>query len=115
METEILIYKHVCEKCDYKCNYESEWVKHCNTELHITGKRKKRIDSKEASKCVKCDYKSKNKTTLKQHYLNEHGTKVEREKEFKYYCKICDLGTFSKDIYNNHINSEKHKKHEKRL
>ena len=48
-------------------------------------------------------------------YLNEHGLKEERENEFKYYCKICDLGTFSKDIYNNHINSEKHKKHEKRL
>jgi hypothetical protein len=47
---------------------------------------------------------------FKQHKLTEHGTKEEREKEFKFYCKCCDIGTFSKDIYEKHISSDKHKK-----
>ena len=47
---------------------------------------------------------------FKQHKLTEHGTKEEREKEFKFYCKCCDIGTFSKDIYEKHIGSYKHKK-----
>jgi hypothetical protein len=51
---------------------------------------------------------------LKQHILNEHGTLEEREKDFKYYCKLCDFGSFSKNIYENHIISDKHKKFEER-
>ncbi len=31
----------------------------------------------------------------------------------KYYCKLCDYGTFAKKLNENHNNSEKHKKHEK--
>ncbi len=46
---------------------------------------------------------------MKQHKLNEHGTIEEREKEFKYYCKDCDFGTFSIDII------EKYKKTKKYL
>ncbi len=108
-------YKYMCDKCNYKCKYESEWNKHVNTNLHITGKRKERIDKKEPFKCESCDYKTKNKTTLKQHKFNEHSNKKERKEGFKYYCEICDFGIFSKDIYSVHVNSEKHKKHEKRL
>ena len=48
---------------------------------------------------------------FKQHKLNEHGTKEQREKEFKFYCKCCDFGSFSKDIYVKHTNSEKHNKY----
>ena len=33
--------------------------------------------------------------------------KEEREKDFKYYCKDCDYGTFSKDQYETH-NNKKH-------
>ena len=44
------------------------------------------------------------------HKLNEHATKEEREKEFKYYCFNCDFGTFSKDTMDVHNNTEKHKK-----
>lgn len=101
-------YKFVCEKCNYKCKFESHWNNHINTELHKTGQRKIRSDLKEPFKCDKCDYKTKNITTLKQHKLNEHSTIEEREKEFKFYCKICDLGSFSKDIFENHNKSEKH-------
>ena len=104
-------YKHVCEKCNYRCNFESQWIKHCETELHKTGKRKKRTDYREIEKCKKCDYITKNHTTMKKHYLNEHTNKEELEKEFKLYCKLCDFGTFSKNTINIHNNIEKHKKY----
>ena len=103
-------YKYECEKCRFKCNTKAQWEAHIKTTLHQTGERKKRSDTKEPYKCEKCEYKTKNKTTLKQHYLNDHGTLEEREKEFKRYCKVCDFGTFSIDIYINHIESEKHNK-----
>ena len=48
---------------------------------------------------------------MKKHVLNEHSTKEEREKEFKYYCKSCDFGTFSKDTYEVHTNTNKHKRY----
>jgi hypothetical protein len=73
-------YKFICEQCNYKCKYESEWLKHINTELHKTGKRKERIDKKEPLKCFNCEYETKNKTTILQHILNEHSTLEERKK-----------------------------------
>jgi len=72
--------------------------------------KKKRSDIKEPYKCDKCLYETKNIVVFKQHKLTEHGTKEEREKEFKFYCKCCDIGTFSKDIYEKHIHSDKHNK-----
>ena len=102
--------KYICEKCKFKSNVKAHWEAHIKTSLHLTGERKKRVDIKEPFKCEKCEYSSKNKINVKQHYLNEHGTKEEREREFKYYCKECDNGTFSIDLYNRHINTEKHKK-----
>ena len=106
-------YKFICEKCNYKCKFESEWLKHCNTEIHKTGIRKKiiRKNHKQAEKCIKCDYLTKNTFLMKKHRLNEHSTKEEREKEFKYYCTYCDFGTFSKDTLATHNNTNKHKKY----
>ena len=49
-------YKYICEKCDYKCNFISQWNLHINTELHKTGKRKKRTDKTEVGQCKDCDY-----------------------------------------------------------
>lgn len=43
------------------------------------------------------------------HTLNEHTTKVEREREFKFYCLYCDFGTFLKDTIEIHNNTNKHK------
>jgi hypothetical protein len=42
-QIENLNYKYICEKCDYKCRFDCEWKKHCETTLHLTGKRKKKI------------------------------------------------------------------------
>ena len=52
--------------------------------------------------CDKCDYETKNETTLLKHKLNNHSTKEERQNNFKYFCKYCDYWTFSIDSYNLH-------------
>ena len=86
METK---YKYICEKCNFKCQYESQWNTHIERELHKTGIKKRRSDIKEPYKCDKCNNcETKNLYTYKQHILNEHSNKEEREKGFKYYCKI---------------------------
>ena len=102
-----------CESCRYKCNNIANWKKHIATELHKTGKRKKRSDYGGPYECEECEYKTNNATTFKQHRLNSHSSKETREKEFKYYCKLCDYGTFSKQLIEKHNGSDKHKKHEK--
>ncbi len=101
-------YKYKCENCKYYTNYESHWKIHIETALHTTGKRKKRNDTKEEYKCEKCEYHTKNVINMKNHTLNEHSDKEKRKEEFKYYCDYCDIGTFSKDIYEKHNNSKKH-------
>lgn len=104
-----------CEKCNYTTNIKSSWLKHLTTELHQNGIRKKRSDCKEPFKCEKCNYLNKNIITLKKHFLNEHADKQQREKDFKFYCSECDVGTFSIDTYNIHLNTNKHKKIIERL
>ena len=102
-------YKHICEKCNYKCNFISQWNKHIETELHKTGKRKKRTDKTEVGQCKKCEYNTNNYSLMLKHILNKHATKEERKEKFKYYCDLCDFGTFSKDTIEVHNSSEKHK------
>ena len=46
---------------------------------------------------------------MKIHKLNKHSNKKDREKEFTHYCKCCDYGFFSCDMYNKHISTIKHK------
>lgn len=108
-EKKDIIYKYKCEKCNYKCKYESQWTLHTNTVLHKTGIKKTRSDKQDPYKCEKCNYETKNIYTYKQHKLNEHGTIEDKKKEFTYYCEYCDFGTFSKDIYEKHNNTNKHK------
>ncbi len=104
-------FKYICEKCNYKCDYISQWNKHIETELHKTGKRKKRTDKTEVGQCKKCEYNTNNYSLMLKHILNKHTTKEERKEKFKYYCELCDFGTFSKDTIEVHNNSEKHKKY----
>ena len=101
--------KYDCEKCNFKCNTKARWEAHINTELHKTGQRKKRNDYKEPFKCDNCDYETKNIVMMKIHKLNKHSNPKDREKEFKYYCKWCDYGSFSKDSYDKHTDTIKHK------
>ena len=101
--------KYNCINCNFKCNTKARWDAHINTELHKTGQRKKRSDTKEPYKCEHCEYKSKNLTTFKMHKLNYHSSVEEKEKEFKYYCKECDYGCFYEEAINKHNNTIKHK------
>lgn len=111
MEQKVDNYKYICNKCNYKCKYLSLWTKHINTELHLTGIRKKReYNVKSAYKCNKCTYDTKHKASYTLHVLNEHSTIEERKKAFKFYCKVCDHGTFAKYLHDCHIATDKHKK-----
>ncbi len=102
----------VCEECKFNTSSNARWQIHLNTELHKTGKRKKRSDIREPYKCDICNYSSKNKTIFDTHILNKHKTKYERESGFTFYCKICDFGTFSNISLNTHHQTEKHKHNE---
>ena len=102
-------YKFIYNKFVYKCNYTSQWINHSNTKNIFNMIYKKRSDYQEDNKCDKCDYTTRNIVTMKKHVLNKHGTLEQREKEFKFYCKICDFGTFSKDTIEVLNNSDKHK------
>jgi len=103
--------KYHCERCDFSCNCLSIWTKHTETELHKTGKRKIRKDKiKGIYKCEKCKYTTKVKSNYKMHILNQHSNGEEKKKEFKYYCDVCNFGTFGEKYYNIHLNTKKHKK-----
>jgi hypothetical protein len=101
--------KYTCEKCNYTCNYKSLWEKHISTELHKTGKRKQRSDVKSPYKCEECEYQTKNTVAFKEHKLNYHSDKETRMKEYTYYCKYCDFGSFSNKDYLKHEDTKKHK------
>jgi len=104
-------HKFVCDRCNFRCKFESRWLIHVNTSIHQTGKKKLRSDYKGPHKCDKCDYESINVITFKKHVLNCHSTKEDRESQFKFYCGLCDFGTFSNDTMELHKKSNKHKRY----
>lgn len=50
-----------------------------------------------------------NESNYKLHYLNNHGSKEERKKEFKYYCDECDFGCFAEICFVRHNDTRNHK------
>lgn len=100
--------KYKCYKCKYFTNNLYDWNIHINREIHLFGIKKKRSDLKDPFKCEKCDYQSKNKIILIQHYLNYHGNFEERKNKFKFFCEYCNYGTFAKSFIEKHNNSKKH-------
>lgn len=101
--------KYYCEKCQYKCNYQSEWNEHLESKKHTGEKRKSRSDKKLEDKCKCCNYIPKNLTNYKLHYLNNHANTEERIKEFTFYCEKCNFGCFEEILYQRHIDTKKHK------
>lgn len=103
-------YKFSCDKCNYKTNLKMAYKKHLETTLHKTGKRKVRSDKKNIIlKCELCDYTTINKYNYNVHMLNNHLTKEEREKQFKFYCNKCDFGCFTQTSFDIHLSTKKHK------
>ena len=105
-------FPYQCEKCNYKCKFKSEYDRHCNSELHKTGKRGVK-KNKVNRVCQICKlYEASCNTNLKNHILINHKTTEEREKEYTNYCKTCDYGSFSKKLFDKHLATKKHKKKE---
>ena len=101
--------KH-CEKCNNTFKSNTHYLIHCETELHKTGKRKTRTDKKEELQCNICNiYKTKQKSTMKLHILNNHSSIEEKKKGFKVYCEVCDYGIDSETKYLHHLETIKHK------
>ena len=63
----------------------------------------------EIRKCKFCDYQNKHKRGFLIHMLNHHSNKQERKKKYKFYCDMCDFGTFSLRFFK--IHNEKNVKH----
>ena len=102
------IYK--CDKCHYETHLVYSYKKHCNTELHKTGKRKPRSDKvADNYKCDKCNYITTAKLNLKTHVLNNHSSKDEKKSGFKHYCDKCDFGVFTESSFKVHLDTQKHK------
>jgi hypothetical protein len=106
-------YKYFCNKCNYGTDVKNSMALHNKSQLHITGIAGKRNikseEEKKIYKCEQCDYLSKNKNNYLVHKLNNHSTKEERKKEYKYYCEYCDFGVLSKSLYAKHIETITHK------
>jgi hypothetical protein len=102
---------YICVRCDYKCAYEKDFIKHLTTEKHKNGKRKTRSDKKDMPtihQCEKCDYNTTHIYNFKTHVLNNHSSLEEKKNGFTYYCECCDYGIFSKDNFDKHLLSKKH-------
>ena len=103
-------FPYQCEKCNFHCKFKSEYERHCNTEIHKTGKRGGK-KNKVSYLCQICKlYEGSCNTNLKNHILINHKTKEDREKEYPNYCKICDYGSFSKKMFDKHLGTKKHNK-----
>lgn len=103
--------EYVCINCNYKTKLKSNYNKHCKTTLHLTGKKKARSDKIcDGYKCDKCDYETINKLNYNQHMLNNHSSTEEKEKSFKYFCKECNFGINTENLYDKHCQTTKHKR-----
>jgi hypothetical protein len=103
-------FPYQCEKCNFKSKYKHSYEKHLKTQLHITGNRKTRSDKK-MKLCPHCKlYETIQKTNLTNHILNNHKSKEDRKQSYPYYCELCDYGSFSEKMYDNHLHTKKHSK-----
>jgi hypothetical protein len=103
--------KYVCNICKFSCKFESSWNKHILTDKHKNNGvyiRPKKNNIKSIKKCSVCDFIGAHNDALKIHYLSKHGTIEEKEKEFTYYCKICDFGSFYENTFKSHCETKKH-------
>ena len=106
-------YKFFCEKCKYGTNIKNSFERHNESNYHITGIKTRTVKkNKIIHQCdhKDCNYKTDKTSNFNTHKLNNHATKEERKKEFKYYCDLCDFGVFAESAYITHNESVVHKK-----
>jgi hypothetical protein len=95
-------YTFNCDECKYHTNFLDKWKRHSNTNKHIRGGKNT------IYQCNLCDYSNANRLIFNMHVLNQHASSDVREKDFPYYCKKCDYGTFVNSAYSSHLNTKKH-------
>jgi hypothetical protein len=102
--------KYHCETCNFGSNYISIWNQHIETTKHKNNGKTIRYNKKEPlnKKCDKCNFIAKHSEGLMIHNLIQHSSVEEKEKEFTYYCKECDFGTFYENTYIKHCQTKKH-------
>ena len=95
--------KFYCECCKFKCNYNSAWLTHLESEKHL------RNGAPKTHKCKAdgCDYNTTIHWNMKMHVMTVHSTMEERMK-MKYYCKECDQVFFAPLYLDKHNNGIKH-------
>jgi ribosomal protein L35 len=100
--------KYNCEVCNFSCIYPAHWKEHLETKKHKNNGKRTRSDKILNPQCELCSFKTNNLSNMKSHKLTKHGTPNDREKNFTYYCKNCDFGTFAKLLYERHCQTPKH-------
>lgn len=93
--------KYHCEYCNYYSNFNSEWLKHLQSQKH------QRYGEKKSKKCNICDYEATSHWNIKIHVLSQHST-IDEKKQHKYYCEICEQIFFSSKHFNAHVSGKKH-------
>ena len=100
--------KFDCDKCQFRCQFISQWNDHIASKTHTGDKRKQRSDKILVDKCEFCDYKPTKTTNMRLHYLNKHAPTEERTNGFKFYCDNCDFGCFTEILFTRHLETKKH-------
>jgi hypothetical protein len=93
--------KYHCEYCNYYSNFNSEWLKHLQSQKH------QRYGEKKSKKCNICDYEASSHWNIKIHVLSQHST-IDEKKQYKYYCEICEQIFFSSKHFKSHVSGKKH-------
>jgi hypothetical protein len=97
-----------CEPCNFHSKFKSRLDKHLKSTLHLTGVKKIRSDKKRLDKCPDCDYCYDSLLSMKSHILNNHASKEVRKLKFTYYCELCNVGVFSKVMFEKHLATKSH-------
>jgi hypothetical protein len=97
----------VCSTCHYETPIKAYWDRHLLSWKHQHGGQTKSKILK--ANCEKCGVKFSTTTNMKQHMLVHHSSPQERKKQYKFYCDVCDYGSFAKPAYEQHVLTRKHR------
>ena len=89
-----------CEKCDFSCEFQSVYDKHCKSNKHLGVKKEKNIYH-----CEKCNFNTLYPSLFDVHCLSK---KHNQDKVEVYRCECCSYTTKVKVCYDKHIASVKH-------
>lgn len=99
---------YYCDKCNYTCIHKSHWEQHITTKKHKNNGVQTRSDKILEPKCKSCSFETNNSANMLVHVLTKHSTPERRKKEFKFYCPVCDFGTFTQILFTRHLETKKH-------